>query len=121
MNAEKSNYFDHIIVGSEKVFLVEDVEVFSDKLNNSKPQVLDGDDFLVFPKIRKTDKMSNVEGFIEDAIDLPNYLFKQYYINNMSSWSIGFELGISSDTVRCWMRKYGMALRSNEESKTFSK
>ena len=94
---------------------------YSRFLNRPEPELLDENDFLIFPEAKKTKRMCDMEDLIGNEVDLPNYLYRQYYVNNNSSWSIEFELGVSSDLVRTWMGKYGMVLRSKEEFKNFLK
>lgn len=112
---------DLLVVGRTSVFRPKKIEDFTPYLNRPYLQKLDKDDFIIFPSVKKTREMRSIESEFGNGSTLPEILYDLYYEKKNSSWDVSWQLGIGQNTVVCWMEKYGMRLRPNEESKISSK
>lgn len=57
------------VVGKKNVYLLDDVEVFAQHLNRPSPQLLDGEDFAIFPTV-KIKINERISGRIPDCTPL---------------------------------------------------
>lgn len=106
---------EDFVVGRKKIYKLDEIEVLSERLNRPVLQRLSERDFIVFPHVDQTVKMKKVEELHRNGGDgLGEILRHLYYDEGLSSWEIGFEFGISRDTVGAWMGNYGMPLRMKD-------